>query len=141
MNRPRPPAAIRVLLVDESITARQRLRRLLEDSGFVNVVGETQSCADALMLFAQHQPDAVVMDMNLADGAGCDLLREFKRLRPACTVIVLTGYVTTLFEATCYDLGADFFLKKPTDIDRIPRVIVQAVLKREPDGMSDGISP
>ena len=88
------PCAVRVLLVEDSLPVRQRIRSLIEEFGAVEIVGETGTVAGALALFDQHTPDAVVLDLNLTDGDGCAVLTEIKRtqaspssIKPMCLTL------------------------------------------------------
>lgn len=118
-------SAVRVLLVEDSLPVRQRIRSLIEEFGPVEIVGETGTVADALALFREHQPDAVVLDLNLADGDGCGVLTEIKRTHPACVVIVLTNFVIPECRALCLKLGADYFFDKSREFERVPEMLVK----------------
>ncbi|MEQ2006922.1 MAG: PAS domain S-box protein, partial [Limisphaerales bacterium] len=91
----------------------------------VVIVGEASTADGALALFREQEPDAVVLDLNLADGDGCAVLAEIKRARPACVVIVLTNFVIAESRAACLRLGADHFLEKSKEFERVPEVLKQ----------------
>ena len=101
---------------------RNRMRTLIEAGPFV-VVGEAESVAHARLLFHHHAPDAVVLDLQLADGTGYQLLEEIKRSHPACVVMVLTNFAVPAYRERCMALGADHFLEKMTEFDRVLEVL------------------
>ena len=125
-------SAVRVLLVEDSLPVRQRIRSLIEESGPVVIVGEASTADAALALFREHEPDAVVLDLNLADGDGCAVLAEIKRARPGCVVMVLTNFVIAESRDLCRKLGADYFFDKSREFERVPEVLRQ--LRGKPAG-------
>lgn len=117
------PRAVRVLLVEDSLPVRERLRSLIEESGPVEIVGEAATVDGAIMLFRQQRPDAVVLDLNLIDGNGGVVLTTIKRLRPACVVLVLTNFAIPGCREACLQLGADYFFDKFREFERVPEVL------------------
>lgn len=124
--RPSPPAPpLRILLVDDSLPVRSRIRSLIEEALPVEIVGETNSVAGALALVKTRQPDAVVLDLNLSDGDGRTVLAEIKRAQPACIVLVLTSFADEITRESCLIAGADFFFNKTREFERVPEVLAQ----------------
>ncbi len=124
VNKSTPPAALRVLLVDDSLPVRQRIRTLIEESVPVEIVGEAGTVAGALALFRIHQPDAVVLDLGLADGDGAGVLAEIKSIRHECVVIVLSNIAIPECREFCLRLGADHFFDKSREFERVPEVLM-----------------
>jgi len=79
----------RVLLVDDSASARLALRRLLAEDGF-DVVGEASTGDEALRLAAQLRPDLVTMDVFLAGQDGVEVTRGILA-KHRCRVVIVTG--------------------------------------------------
>jgi DNA-binding NarL/FixJ family response regulator len=129
MSEIEPPKAVRVLLVEDSVPVRNRIRSLIEESCSVEVVGEVGSVAAAVFLIHSNPVDAVVLDLHLWDGDGCAVLTKAKRTHPNCVVIVLTGFSDTSDRIRCLDLGADYFFDKTKEFERVPEVL--ASLGRE----------
>ncbi len=114
---------VRVLLVEDSLPVRQRIRSLIEESGPATIVGEAGTATAALALFRHHQPAAVVLDLHLAEGTGYAVLEEIKQTHPACEVIVLTNFAIPESRERCRLLGADHFFEKSRDFERVPAVL------------------
>ena len=117
------PKALRVLLVDDSAPVRQRVRSLIEESCLAEVVREASSIGEALVFFHACRPDVVVLDLQLSDGDGCDVLRVIKRMHSGCVVIVLTAFSALEDRIRCLELGADFFFDKTMEFERVPEVL------------------
>lgn len=116
---------LRVLMIEDSRHIRTRIRSMLEDTTGVSIVAEAESTKDALRCFRRSAPDAVLLDLQLTDGASSGVLSEIKHINPACLVVVLTNFDTTEFRDVCLQLGADYFLSKANDFDCIPEILVE----------------
>ena len=116
---------MRVFLVDDSTLVRVRLAAMLQDMWEVDKVVEAGTVAEALELLPEAKPDVVVVDMRLPDGDGLDVLRAAKRLQPRPMVVVLTNYAYDQLRSTCLEAGADEFLDKRTQFDRLPAIVTR----------------
>jgi DNA-binding NarL/FixJ family response regulator len=105
MNQP-----IRVLIVDDQLSARTGLKALLTFFPQILVVGEAVNGQEAVQLVAEHQPNVVVMDLQMPVMDGVAAIRVIKTRWPAIKIIVLTIQATRRREA--FAAGADTFLLK-----------------------------
>jgi len=119
----------RVLLVEDSLPIRQRLRSLVTESGLAQVVAEASSVKSALAEFERMAPDAVVLDLQLTDGTGYTVLEAIKRSRPSCRVIVMANFAEAESQQRCLEMGADHFLEKSTDFERVPALLAGHALR------------
>src|SRR5205085_222157 len=81
----------KILIVDDEKMIRWTLREALRGWGYTPVEAET--VPDALSVFDAEQPTTVLLDINLPDGSGLDLLLEIKRRQPQAVVIMITANV------------------------------------------------
>jgi len=119
----------RVLLVEDSLPIRQRLRSLVTESGLAQVVAEASSVTLALAEFERVAPDAVVLDLQLSDGTSYAVLEAIKRSRPSCRVIVMTNFAEPESRQRCLEMGVDHFLEKSTDFERVPALLAGHALR------------
>jgi DNA-binding NarL/FixJ family response regulator len=84
--------AIRVLIADDHTLFRDGLRALLASIPDVEVVGEASSGREALKLAVEHQPDVVLMDIQMPDLNGIEATRQILRASPHIGIIVLTMF-------------------------------------------------
>jgi DNA-binding NarL/FixJ family response regulator len=117
------PKPVSVLIVEDSVVVRARLRALLAEERAIHVVAEAASAAQALEQFQIHVPDAIVLDLRLAESSGLDVLQQIKRLAPQCVVIVLTSFDQAEFRELCLRYGADYFFHKATEFERVAEVL------------------
>ncbi len=123
MMSAQPAPLVRVLLVDDSEPVRKRLRVLVEEGVGLSVVGEADTVASAITAVERVAPDAVVLDLNLPDGSGYTVLQAIRRIANRCLVIVLTQHASPEHRKRCRLLGADHFLDKNADFERLPALL------------------
>jgi DNA-binding NtrC family response regulator len=123
-----PVAGLSVLLLEDEVLLRKRLAGFLEKEGAevtaVNTVATARQALESMSF------EAAVIDVNLPDGRGTDLLRD-KLFPPTTNVIVMTaeGGVAGAIEAL--RAGAADYLVKPFDPDELPVRLAQARRNRQ----------
>jgi DNA-binding NarL/FixJ family response regulator len=122
---PSEGSTLRVFIVDDSEEIRARLSALLSEIEGVAVVGASGQAGSALRAILALEPHVVILDLRLPDGHGLELLEKVKRTRFSPAVIVLTNYPYSAYRQKSQEAGADYFLDKSTDFDRIPGVIAE----------------
>ncbi len=118
----------KILLVEDSPSLARTYRAQLEKAG--HVVLAADSLAQARTAFERSQPDCVLLDLQLPDGNGLDLLQEWQQSPDALvSVVVITanGSMTTAIDAM--RAGASDFIVKPFDAERLQTTVVNAVEK------------
>ena len=112
-------AMAEVLVVDDDPDIRAMLVFTLEDAGF----HVRQACdgAAALVALAEHAPDCVVLDLMMpgTDGFGVLRARRAEGLAPRARVLILTCKTSERDYVRGWELGADEYLTKPFDPDRL----------------------
>jgi DNA-binding response OmpR family regulator len=127
---------IRILVVDDEVSIRNLLSRVLTREGY-DVVQATTG-REGVETAARHQPDLIVLDLNLPDLYGEDVCQQIRQ-NPATEnvpVLILTGKAAQGLSARCLNGGADDYLSKPFDIDEITAHI-RALIRRS-QGLASG---
>ena len=109
--------AINVLIVDDEPHIRMILRKVIEKKAGFEVIGECDNMADALIIFNQHRPEVVFMDIEINGSSGIDCARVISQLNSKTKIIFATAhseYMSNAFELYAFD-----YLVKPFDIERI----------------------
>ena len=114
-------APIRVLVVDDHAVVRAGCRQVLETYGGFAVT-EAGSVAEALLESAKTSPRLVVLDLNLPDGSGLDLIQPLLAKNSAIRILVFTMHEDPAYAARALEAGAHGFVTKGDD----PDIIVQA---------------
>jgi DNA-binding NarL/FixJ family response regulator len=112
-----------VLIVDDSTVVRGRLASMLEEVPGVTVVGGVGDVKAATAALRRLHPDVMVLDLHLPDGNGIDLLRHLARWARRPRVIVLTNLPDAQYRDACMEAGAELFLDKSTEFEKIATVV------------------
>ena len=116
---------INVLLTDDHELVRTGIRRLLEDSKQVKVVGEAECGEDSLQLAQSLNPDVILMDVNMPGIGGVEACRRILQRNPKQKIIVLTVHNEQTFPKRLLEIGAKGYLTKDCGIDEMIKAIKQ----------------
>jgi two-component system response regulator NreC len=141
---------IRALLVDDHQIVRSGVRRVLEASGTIDVVGEASGVREALDQARALRPDVVVLDLTLRDGSGLDVIADLREL--GARVVILSMQDEPVYARKAFELGAQGYVVKDAadeelvaaiDIvlaDRIyvhPALAARLVMREPEDDLTD----
>jgi DNA-binding response OmpR family regulator len=123
-----------VLVVDDDASIRAMLGYVLDDEGYE--VREAVDGAQALHELLVDPPDCMVLDLMMPAVDGFEVLRRRNELGTASQtrVLVLTAKTEARDAVWCWELGADEYLMKPVDPERLAREVRQ-LLARTPDDL------
>lgn len=102
----------RILIVDDSSFMRSNIRAILESAGY-DVVAEGQNGLEAMELFYEYRPDAIIMDITMPEFSGLQALKEIKSLNPDAIIIMCSAISQKSYIKEALDLGASDFILKP----------------------------
>jgi DNA-binding NtrC family response regulator len=117
-----------ILVVDDDEAIRWTLREALQSWGFAP--NEAGTVAEAVRQFKADLPAAVLLDIDLPDGSGLDVLRELKREHPESIVIMITGNVQVDNTISALRGGAYDFIAKPINLEELRITIRNAIETR-----------
>jgi YesN/AraC family two-component response regulator len=110
---------LKLFIVDNSELIVDRLIKALSDIKQIKIVGTANSALFAAEYIHKSNPDIVILDIHMPDGNGIDLLKQIKKESPHSAVIMLTNYPETDYKKICMEEGADFFLDKSIDFEKV----------------------
>jgi len=102
---------MKVLIVDDHAVVRHGLKSAIESHGH-EVVAEAGSINQAQAFMAQTNPDAIVVDINLPDGSGFDLVAWARKVSPTVVMVVLTLNDGADYVRAAKKVGANAFIVK-----------------------------
>ena len=114
---------ITVLLTDDHELVRTGIRRLLEDSKQVSIIGEADCGEKSIQLAQQHQPDVILMDVNMPGIGGVEACRRILQRNPKQKIIVLTVHNEQTFPKRLLEIGARGYLTKECGVDEMIEAI------------------
>ncbi len=115
----------KILIVDDEIFIRENLERILAEDGYRTL--STDSPEDAIQIVAEEEIGLVLLDLNLGNSSGLDVLRAMREVDPEILVIIITGYGTVESAVEALKIGAYDYIKKPFKADAIHLIVKLAL--------------
>ncbi len=112
-----------VLIADDHAMVRSGLRGYLQEDPSIRNIGETASGNETLERLRSESWDLVMLDINMPDRSGIDILRHIRSGYPNTRVLVMSGFAEKLYAVNVLRAGASGYLSK----DRAPEEILRAV--------------
>jgi two-component system response regulator TctD len=119
--------AVRLLLVEDTEDVAEAIMASFQQRGdAIDCVDSVEAASDTL---AVNDYEVVILDINLPDGEGTEVLRALRRQRKATPVLMLTARMAVEERVGALDLGADDYLVKPFDLREL-QARVRALRRR-----------
>jgi len=112
-----------ILIVDDSPLIVRRLIDMLSELPNLEWIKNAGNYADGIELVQRHNPGILLLDINLPDKSGIELLRICKENNPATKVIMITNQANEQYRKLCLKLGADYFIDKSKEFEQIADTI------------------
>ncbi|MCI0413328.1 sigma-54 dependent transcriptional regulator [bacterium] len=116
----------KILIIDDEESIRLGFSSILQSKGYY--CAEAETGAQGLSIIRSDVPDLILLDMNLPDMDGVDVLREIKRENEFVVVIMATAFGTIEKAVQALKLGAENFLTKPIDSQAL-LILIEHCLK------------
>lgn len=116
---PEPAAPIRVIVADDHAILRTSIAFFLDDQPDLQVVAEAGTGQETLALVEQHAPDLLLLDLNMPDRSGLDILPEIRRDHAHTRVLVLTGRTEDAYIIRALQAGAHGYLLKTSSQEEL----------------------
>ncbi|MCK4646469.1 MAG: sigma-54-dependent Fis family transcriptional regulator [Candidatus Aminicenantes bacterium] len=115
----------KILIIDDEQSIRDIFSLLLEEKGYLVETAETGR--DGLSQARKFLPDVILLDMNLPDTTGIEVLSKIKKSLPQTEVIIITAFGTIKNAIEATKMGAYDYLEKPVDNDELLLLISRAL--------------
>ncbi len=116
---------IRVLLADDHSIVRAGLRRIVEESGEMEVVAEASDGQEAVQLVRKDTPDVAVIDISMPGLDGLEVLSQLQAFDPQLPVLILTMHEEGQYVVRAIEAGAMGYITKQS----APEQLVKAIRK------------
>jgi DNA-binding NtrC family response regulator len=119
----------RILIVDDDENIRKVLVAILEDKGYnIEAVG---TAGEAIKKAEKKYYNLALIDIRLPDMEGISLLIKIRDTTPRMRKIIITGYPTLQNAVDAVNAGADAYIMKPFDVERVLITINEQLRKQE----------
>lgn len=116
---------IKVLLADDHSIVRAGLRRIIEDSGEMEIIAEAADGREALREAHEHLPDVAVIDISMPNCDGLEVIRLLRNDYPQLPILVLTMHEEGQYVVRAIEAGAMGYITKQS----APEQLVKAIRK------------
>ena len=134
----------RVLIADDHALARAGYRQFLEAESSILNIGEAGSFAEALDALGRSRWDLMILDINMPDRNGFDILAEVKAHYPYTRVLVISGFSEDQYAENVLKAGASGYLSKssaPTELMHAVRTVLGGRRYRSDEARARGDAP
>ncbi|MBJ7309442.1 LytR/AlgR family response regulator transcription factor [Rugamonas sp. CCM 8940] len=118
---------MKVVIIDDERLARNELRRLLRAHPGVELAGEAATIEEGLQLIAQAEPDLLLLDIQMPEGSGFDLLAALDNPPMVIFTTAYDQYAIRAFDANALD-----YLLKPIEADRLAQALRKCAARGAP---------
>ena len=119
-----------IIIVEDDRETIGLLAQVLSREGYIVLKAEDGN--EAVDVMSRSSPDLIILDLNLPDCNGIDILDRCMAMHPSVQVIILTGYGSQKSVRSAMEAGAFDFITKPFDVDDVCAVVKEALLSAHP---------
>jgi DNA-binding NtrC family response regulator len=119
----------RILIVDDDENIRKVLAMILEDEGYS--VDQAETAKQAIEKSKKNFYNLALIDIRLPDMEGIELLTKIRDTTPRMRKIIITGYPTLQNAIEAVNRGADAYILKPFDVNKVLATIKEQLRKQE----------
>ncbi|MGB9684444.1 MAG: response regulator [Candidatus Bathyarchaeales archaeon] len=119
----------RILVVDDDENIRKVLTMILEDEGYT--VDTAETAKKAIEKTRKNFYNLALIDIRLPDMEGIELLTKMRDTTPKMRKIIITGYPTLQNAIEAVNRGADAYILKPFDVNKVLATIKEQLRKQE----------
>lgn len=115
--------AINIMITDDHSMIREGLKSLLELDGDIKVIAEAVDGRDCLDKLDVYKPDVLLLDINMPNMNGLDVLKELKARKSKVKVLVLTVHNETEYLMKAVDIGINGYVLKDSESAELKKAI------------------
>ena len=128
---------MKILIIEDDLSFQEILRRTLEQERYI--VEVAPDYRTGLFKLSDYTYDCILLDINLPDGNGLNLLRELKEMKKTGSLIIISARDSIEDKVEGLDLGADDYLAKPFHLAELLSRI-KSVMRRNNHGGEQYVS-
>lgn len=132
--------AKRVLIVDDAMIMRMRIKEIARDAGW-EIAGEASNGEEGIALYRELRPDLMTLDIVMPKMDGVSVLRQIKQEHPAARIAMVSAVDQRGKLSECIRLGAVDFIVKPFDKARLKSFFDKYLLEELPSANSEPTGP
>jgi len=116
---------IKIFIADDHILIREGLKKLFKSEIDMEVVGDSEDPFEAIDFVSKNDVDILILDINLPNKSGLEVLKELKIFKPEIKTLMLSMHPEDRYAIRCLKAGAWGYISKDSDLE----IIINAVHK------------
>ena len=120
---------LKVFIADDSIEVRNRLKEMLKENKFIQLIGEAADAEQAIGALRDLAPDVVILDIHMPKGEGMRVLRDIKMMDPGRIAIIYTAFPYPQYRQAYLNAGAGYFFDKTNEVEKMVDVLAELAQK------------
>lgn len=113
----------KVMITDDHSLIREGIRQLLEFDGSIEVIGEASNGVECLEKLEVLSPDVLLLDINMPEMNGIDVLKQLKETESDVKVLILTVHNELEYLLKAIDIGVDGYILKDSESSELKKAI------------------
>ncbi len=118
---------IKVMIADDHNLMREGIKQLLELDGSIEVIAEAGDGIDCLKKLSQHNPDILLLDINMPEKNGIEVLKALRENNSTIKILMLTLHNEVEYLMKAVDYGVDGYIMKDSESAELKRAIYKVV--------------
>lgn len=114
---------MKILIVDDSLIIQDRVSDMITEETNYEIVGHAYNTEEGKGLTKKLKPDVVISDIRMPGGGGMEFLKFINKNKISTKIIIITNYPYSQYRDKALELGADYFLSKSDDLERLVPVL------------------
>jgi YesN/AraC family two-component response regulator len=115
----------KIVIADDDSIAIKLLSAILNSDDGLSIVDVIGNGKDAITSCEEHKPDIICLDINMPGMTGTEAISEIITVSPGTRIIMISGCATMNLVNSSLDLGAEDFIIKPFDYEKVMAIILK----------------
>lgn len=112
---------------------RQKVLGMEDCKNNVQIIGSANTAIDGLRLLRNTNPDFILIDIDLPDLCGIDLIRYIKKHYRSTALVMITNHPNSWYRERCKKLGADYFLDPTQEPQKLQEILTKYIKSSDKD--------
>ena len=118
---------INIMIADDHAMMREGIKRLLEFEGTIKVIAEASDGNECLLILKNTKPDILLLDINMPNKNGIEVLEELRENKDETKVLILTVHNEVEYLVKAVDIGVNGYILKDSDSSELRKAIITIV--------------
>ena len=119
--------SINIVIADDHAMMREGIKRLLEFDGTMKVIAEAADGNECLSILSKIKPDILLLDINMPNKNGIEVLKEIREIDSELKVLILTVHNEVEYLVKAVDIGVNGYILKDSESTELKKAIISIV--------------